>query len=179
MWNRYKFRYPQNFQQPMFNINPNNLQNNLQSGIHFEPFNKDELDKIKTSVQNKFETSKIENLIQNEYNGSIFYEHVESIINNENIIKILDKIKSNCIYRKNILNEIYESQTQNKFVTKDVQINKINNFKSAINFALEQENESANDLLMFINQINDNNIFRKINFIFNQKLLDINLLLLI
>ena len=103
-------RYPINFQRPNFNINqPFNIQpnfntkpnfsiqansKNLPDGIHFEPFNPKDLEKIKSSMQNKIDTSKIEKLIQNEHNGTIFYEHLGTLTNNENAINIIKKIKS-------------------------------------------------------------------------------------
>lgn len=183
-------RYPINFQRPNFNINqPFNIQpnfntkpnlsiqpnsKNLPDGIHFEPFNPKDLEKIKSSMQNKIDTSKIEKLIQNEHNGTIFYEHLGTLTNNENAINIIKKIKSNCMHSKNILNEIYESHSQNKFEIKNVQINKPTDFKHAINFAISQENESASDFLIFLDEASD--ISKKINFIFNQKLLNINYL---
>ena len=176
MWIPYQkqFRYPQNFQQQYYNKSMQKT-----NGIHFEPFNKNDLEKIKSSVQNKCDANKIATSIQNEYNASVFYQNLISQTNNQMAIQILNKIETNCQYRKNILDEIYQSQTQAKFEIKNAQINKINNLSNGINFAIRQENHCAQNLLEILNEINDTQTKNKINFIFNQKLLDINYLIYI
>ncbi len=175
MWNPYR-RYPQNFQMP---FNRNNINNrNIQNAIRFEPFNPNDLEKIKTAIknppepQNKFEVDKIENALQNENNASIFYKHLISQIDNENAIDIIKKIENHCQQRQKILAEIYQSQTQSQFKMRDVKINKINNLHTGIHFAIMQEIESAQNLLEILHDAPGN----KINFIYNQKLLDINYL---
>lgn len=157
-------------------MNNRSMQNT--NGIRFEPFNQNDLEKIKTAIknspepQNKFEVGKIENALQNESNASIFYKHLISQIDNQNAIDIIKKIESHCQQRQKILAEIYQSQTQSQFKMRDAKINKINNLHTGIHFAIMQEIDSAQNLLEILHGAPTN----KINFIYNQKLLDINYL---
>ena len=158
----------QNLFIPQFPNQFNYGQQNSFDGVRFEPFNKNML-----GSSMPFDIKRIEQLIQDEYNAEIFYGGIGS----DDGKKILDKIKNNCRQRQNYLREIYSTYSSNSFEVKQIKINEPKDFKSAINYAIYEENASLQNLLKLSNEIVEPEINRKINYIFQSKLLDINYLI--
>lgn len=147
-------------------ISPNQF--NSSDGVRFEPFNKNMLEN-----PIPFDTNKIKNLIQDEYNAEVFYTKLET----NSMDKILVEIKNNCRYRQNLLREIYSTYSSDLFEVKEIKINLPGNFKAAINYAIYEENSNLQNLLRLSNEIANSDINKKINYIAQLKLLDINYLI--